>query len=288
MRLRSVLEQQRQTLNISWEVLEQDYVLSWVLFGISGVPKLRESLVFKGGTALKKCYFGNYRFSQDLDFSSLKDAPEGKALEFLFLEACEHAQNELNTRIPNPLFTCNRYTEKRPHPQGQEAFVINAQLPWHRAPYTRVMVEITRNQLIVNPPLPKSIIHNYPEDFNCEILTYTLEEIFAEKLLAILENRKKIHERKWSRSRARDYYDLWKILQKFSNELSASTVLETLKLKCSEKEYSYQNNSDFFDSKVLMLVEKDWNEWLSPLIHPLPSYEKVIPELQSELLSFLR
>ena len=26
-------------------------------------------LGFKGGTALKRCYFGDYRFSEDLDFT---------------------------------------------------------------------------------------------------------------------------------------------------------------------------------------------------------------------------
>ncbi len=29
----------------------------------------RDALVFKGGTALKRCYFGDYRFSEDLDFT---------------------------------------------------------------------------------------------------------------------------------------------------------------------------------------------------------------------------
>lgn len=33
------------------------------------VDSLRETLVFKGGTALRKCDFGDYRFSEDLDFS---------------------------------------------------------------------------------------------------------------------------------------------------------------------------------------------------------------------------
>jgi predicted nucleotidyltransferase component of viral defense system len=27
-------------------------------------------LIFKGGTCLRKCYFPNYRFSEDLDFTS--------------------------------------------------------------------------------------------------------------------------------------------------------------------------------------------------------------------------
>ena len=28
-------------------------------------------MAFKGGTALKRCYFGEYRFSEDLDFTLL-------------------------------------------------------------------------------------------------------------------------------------------------------------------------------------------------------------------------
>ena len=67
--LRTRLEDVRRRLGIRWEVLERDYLLSWVLAGIDAVPELRRTLVFKGGTALKKCYFGDYRFSEDLDFS---------------------------------------------------------------------------------------------------------------------------------------------------------------------------------------------------------------------------
>ena len=40
-------------------VLERDYCLSWFLVGLSRSP-LRDRLAFKGGTALKKCYFADY------------------------------------------------------------------------------------------------------------------------------------------------------------------------------------------------------------------------------------
>src|ERR1700676_3004483 len=49
-------------------VLERDYCLAWFLIALSRTP-LRERLAFKGGTALKRCYFGDYRFSEDLDFT---------------------------------------------------------------------------------------------------------------------------------------------------------------------------------------------------------------------------
>lgn len=58
--LRLRQEEARRRLGLPWEVLEKDYLLSWILAGITQVEILRNSLVFIGGTALKKCYFGNY------------------------------------------------------------------------------------------------------------------------------------------------------------------------------------------------------------------------------------
>lgn len=49
-------------------VLERDYCLAWFLVGLSRT-RLCNQLIFKGGTALKRCYFADYRFSEDLDFS---------------------------------------------------------------------------------------------------------------------------------------------------------------------------------------------------------------------------
>ena len=70
--LRKRLQLLQQARKIPWEVLERDYLFSWVLAAIGKSELLRNSLVFKGGACLKKCYFGDYRFSEDLDFSCLE------------------------------------------------------------------------------------------------------------------------------------------------------------------------------------------------------------------------
>jgi len=49
-------------------VIERDYVLAWLLTGLAGHP-LRDVPAFKGGTALRRCWFEDYRFSEDLDFT---------------------------------------------------------------------------------------------------------------------------------------------------------------------------------------------------------------------------
>ena len=64
--LRTRLQEARQRHGLPWEVLERDYLLSWILAGIQRVDVLKGTLVFKGGTALKKCFFGDCRFSEDL------------------------------------------------------------------------------------------------------------------------------------------------------------------------------------------------------------------------------
>ena len=89
--LRTRLQEARRRLGMPWEALERDYLLSWVLAGISRVPALHDTQVFKGGTALRKCYFGDYRFSEGLDFSGLEGVPTGWEMQRSVMEACEIA-----------------------------------------------------------------------------------------------------------------------------------------------------------------------------------------------------
>ena len=53
---------------VSDKTIEKDYVLTWILVQL-GKSALKDFLLFKGGTAIKKAYFQNYRFSEDLDFT---------------------------------------------------------------------------------------------------------------------------------------------------------------------------------------------------------------------------
>ncbi len=55
---------------ISDRAVEKDYVLGRLLMGLSD-SLLRSLLAFKGGTAIKKMYFPDYRYSEDLDFTLL-------------------------------------------------------------------------------------------------------------------------------------------------------------------------------------------------------------------------
>ena len=85
------MQQAAKTGGVNEIVVERDYAQGYVLFGIAATPALRDSLVLKGGTALKKVHFGSYRFSEVLDFSATT-GPQGRALEQLVRSAVAAAE----------------------------------------------------------------------------------------------------------------------------------------------------------------------------------------------------
>ena len=277
--LRLRLEEARKRLGLPWEVLERDYLLSWILAGITQVEILQNSLVFKGGTALKKCYFGDYRFSEDLDFTGVGSVPTGTAMEAAVKEACVRAVQLLDLYAPVDIL-CERHTEREPHPGSQEAFDIRGRFPWHRQPHTRVMVEVALDEKVLRSPLRRPILHDYGEPLGLEITTYSLEEIVAEKLRAILQHARALESRGWVRSRARDYYDLWRILGSSPVQLDVSNFEALLREKCATRSVAFSGPDSFFPEAVLAHVEKTWAQWLGPLVSDLPSYERVVADLR--------
>ena len=47
-----------EQLGVSKSVIDKDWVLGHFIAEIFNEPKLKETLIFKGGTSLKKCWFG--------------------------------------------------------------------------------------------------------------------------------------------------------------------------------------------------------------------------------------
>jgi len=67
------------------------------------------------------------------------------------------------------------------------------------------MVEIATDEKLLKLPVRLSVFHDYGEPFEGEVSVYSLEEIVAEKLRAILQHLRALERRGWVRSRARDY-----------------------------------------------------------------------------------
>ena len=280
--LRTRLQEAWREPGLQSYVVERDYLLSWVLAGISEVPELRETLAFKGGTALKKCYFGDYRFSEDLDFSGFKNVPTGDDLTAAIVRACDEAR-ALLVEYAQVELHCERQVENNPHPGGQEAFLIRAQLPWHRQPYIPIKVEITADEQIAWPMERRRVIHDYGEPLEAELQVYSPTEVVAEKLRATRQQLAHLENRGWMRNRARDYYDLWRVLGNYWDRLDLLDFRARLHDKCRLRDVDFEGPEDFFDPRILDDVEQGWENSLGPLLIDLPAFATVIGELRSQV-----
>ncbi len=63
------IQQIASSLQLKDTQIEKDYVISWILRGVYTIDDLKDNLVFKGGTLLRKVYYPEYRLSEDLDFT---------------------------------------------------------------------------------------------------------------------------------------------------------------------------------------------------------------------------
>ena len=93
----------------------------------------------------------------------------------------------------------------------------------------------------------------------------------------------KLEERGWSRSRARDYYDLWRVLGAYRDQMDLSDFGPFLAAKCAVRNVAFAGPADFFQDRMLNYVEKTWNQWLGPLVPALPTFHTVIGELRPQI-----
>lgn len=65
------IDQKSDELGVHPSNVQRDYVFGWLLAGLfQDNNPLRDRLILKGGSAFRKAYFVNTRFSNDLDFST--------------------------------------------------------------------------------------------------------------------------------------------------------------------------------------------------------------------------
>lgn len=159
-------------------VIERDYCLAWFLTSL-GRHQLRDYLAFKGGTALRRCWFENYRFSEDLDFSLIQPI-----------------ELEVILAGPEEVFADMRgasgidMTYDRPDRHGHQnthTFYLRYKGPLP-AP-SDVKIDITIHEIFCFPFVDRPILRTFDEFADLPegptVRSYSLEEIFIEKLAAL-------------------------------------------------------------------------------------------------------
>ena len=135
-------------------VLERDYCLAWFLVGLSR-SGLRSGLAFKGGTALKRCYFGHYRFSEDLDFTLIGGL--SSTMIFAGLE-------EVFARVRRESGVVIRFSrEDRKAHRNSHTFYLAYEGPLPGTAIKEVKVDITIAERLVRPLVERPVLKGYAE-----------------------------------------------------------------------------------------------------------------------------
>lgn len=244
-------------------VLERDYCMAWFLVGLSR-STLRNILAFKGGTALKRCYFGDYRFSEDLDFTLVK----AKSLETILSEL-----ENISADVRQASGVIIRYSreDSKSH-QNSHTFYLAYEGPLPGTAVKEVKVDITINERLVLPLKEKPVLKGYEEYADLPddaiILVYSLEEILVEKVIALVDR---------ARNEPRDLYDVWYLTGREKMDLSILVPEITSKLEFRGKRLKGVDQE--FGRKEARL-RKLWQMRLSNQMVDLPQFEEVYRAVQ--------
>jgi len=242
--------------------IEKDYIITWILFGLSRNKLLFNNLVFKGGTVLKKAYFADYRFSEDLDFTLIHD---GISNEILFSELdkiFEFVKEEANIILK---------TKDIQEYKNRETlnFYISYVGPLGGSLDSKdLKIDITCREQLEFDTVARRIFVEYSDlrQQEFKIKCYQLSEIMIEKMRALL-----------SRAIPRDLYDLWYLL-KYEN-MDLQDYYYEFERKAKFKNYKPEEFPEGVIKKE-QIFKRDWNNNLRHQIRELPDFSEVMREMK--------
>ena len=263
--------------NVSRSTVDKDWVLGHFIDAIFSIPLCRDSLVFKGGTCLKKCYIPDYRFSEDLDFTSINP-------DFVLNRKLLHEITELITQrtdIPLVIDSIKELKHKE-MPTGYAAIIkfwgadhLKSQAPppperWA----TSVKIEIILYEKMLFPVSLRSITHVYSDLLALagqSIPCYDLKEVMSEKLRALIQR---------SYSAPRDYFDIWYLSKKLT-EIEWPIIVNAFHEKMKFKNLEFTGIDQFLNDDVDKKLTGAWKNSLAHQIphEQLPPYSRVKEEL---------
>jgi uncharacterized protein len=243
------------TLGIRDTQIEKDYVIGWILKGISYNVYLKECLVFKGGTALRKIYFHDYRLSEDMDFTYYGDN--------FNMEEIKNHFDELITWLKDEARITLSIQNETLHQTGNYNFYLGYIGPLGGTGSNKsIKVDIANDELVCNAPIEKNVYNEYSdlsEDFT--VKCYSLGEVISEKMRSLMQ-----------RTMPRDIYDIWYLFE-IEHENIEDYIFdfriktEFKKLNPADLTNSVQNKMDRF--------KRQWNEHLINQIKDIPDFDDV-------------
>jgi len=280
--LKREIEKIAEQKRVSKTTIDKDWVLGHFIDAIFSVPECRQNLVFKGGTCLKKCYIEDYRFSEDLDFTSINPdfVFSKKLLEKIVSIVAERTEIPLHIQKLEQLVFKDRLT-------GFSAIIKfwGADHPRNLAPppvqrwHTSIKIEVILYEKMVFSPETRTVRHAYSDMLSDAVTTgipcYSVKEILAEKFRALIQH---------SYSAPRDLYDIW-YLSRNINNLDWEQIKAAFLQKMNFKNLEFKGIEQMINAENDKQLEAAWKNSLAHQVNPdyFPEYSQVRDVLKSLL-----
>ena len=248
------------------DVVEKDYVIGWLLWGIGSHAEISRRWAFKGGTCLKKCFIETYRFSEDLDFTLLPGASiDPSEILSMLQEVCRQVHDA------SGIDTLGREPRISVRPDGRS---LQGQL-YYRGPrgapsHASVKLDLTIDEQVVRPTVRRTISHSYSDTLpgDAMVRCYGFEEVFAEKLRAMGQ-----------RCRPRDLYDIINLFRRRDLSRHPDLIREVYHDKCRAKDLPIFGFDDIEASPYREEIEVEWSNMLAHQLPALPPFESFWDDL---------
>lgn len=235
--------------------IEKDYIIGWILKGISNNEYLKKRLLFKGGTALRKIYFYNYRLSEDLDFTYSGE-------DYSTEEIKKHFEELITLLKEEAQITLNIQDEKV-HQTSNYNFFLGYTGPLGGAGANKsVKVDIANDELLCDNQVERNVYNEYSDlKDGFSIFCYTLAEISTEKMRSLMQ-----------RTLPRDVYDIWYLFE-IENENIEDYVFNFKKKTEFKKLIPGDFLSTVRDKKDTF--KRQWSAHLVNQINEVPDFDEV-------------
>lgn len=251
----------------------QRQVTEILLKSISITSKLRDSLYLKGGILLNLAY-GSPRSTSDVDFTTLADPATYVAQLRLELDrGLQRAASQLGytdlvcqvqtiteqpRTFPDARFPALRVTIGSAERGTNE----ERRLSEGQAPRT-LQIDISFKE-------PVELVDQLVLDTSGQFSGYSLTEVLAEKLRALLQQKARKHQR----SRRQDVYDIAYLIESFPLDDDERTeLLRIFRVKSEARDITPTIDS-LSDPEIAELAKAQWSSMQEELEDPLPSFEE--------------
>lgn len=255
------------------DVIEKDYCIGWLLWGIGSDPDLSVYWAFKGGTSLKKCYVETWRFSEDLDFTVIPGGPDkSETIEPIIKRVLErvHDESGIDFSLKTPIF---KHADKYLYTKGR----LYYRGPRNAPSAASIKLDISASEKIACPTELKNISHPYSDELPkpAKVRCYGFEEVFAEKIRAMGE-----------RGRPRDLYDIVLLFRRCDLQSAPQVIKDVLISKCFSKGVPVPTLESIQNATTKNELISEWENMLGHQLQALPSFEDFWDEL-SNIFSWL-